>query len=58
VSADKSKEQVPQPHSRLADDEPNPEVKPPALTWLYKSYKPEKVAKDGAKPAEEVEKGT
>lgn len=43
----KPKEQAPPPASQVAADEPDPSVKPPALVWMYKSYKSEKTVRDG-----------
>lgn len=51
----KPKEQVPEAVSQLADDEPDPSVKPPKLVWLYKSYKSEKPRRDGATETRDVE---
>jgi hypothetical protein len=51
----KPEEPTPKPMSPLADDEPDPSVKPPPLAWMYKSYKSEKPDRDGtAKPRDDV----
>jgi hypothetical protein len=53
MTDEKPAEQRRAPVSHIPEDEPDPTVKPPALAWISKSYKPGKPTADGMARAED-----
>ena len=58
MADEKPKELTPKPVSQLADDEPDPTVKPPALVWISKGYKSGKPGRDSVGQVGEDKTGT